>query len=189
MKIGKSRGMRMVEKARALVVGEPVRGPDLPRPNGLYWLFDPKEPEADTIGRYEDGRWHLFSVGEGFLDEELAECGIRISEDMVAKPAPKRPVPIEQFRDTILAEAASHLAYLDELRDVERKAMLAEAITQGDRDTAATFLMMVGKITDKDADRIRQGLWDETRDVRFFAQLRAQTASQALAVRPSEDEA
>jgi hypothetical protein len=45
------------------------------------------------------------------------------------------------------------------------------AVTQAVRDAVAEFELMIGRINPMDADNIRAGEWDATRDVQWFARL------------------
>jgi hypothetical protein len=48
----------------------------------------------------------------------------------------------------------------------------AVEVAQSDRDDAADYGLMVGRLTVRDAECVRRGEWDETKDVQFFARRR-----------------
>lgn len=48
-------------------------------------------------------------------------------------------------------------------------------VTQEARNAAAEFELMIGRINSRDADNIRAGEWDATKDIQWFAKLLAHT--------------
>jgi len=54
-------------------------------------------------------------------------------------------------------------------------------VEQCDRDGCADFELIVGRINERDAERIRAGDWDETKDVLWFARHRLRLAALASA--------
>lgn len=57
-------------------------------------------------------------------------------------------------------------------------------VEQCDRDDYADFGLLIGRLTARDAAAVRDGEWDATKDVRFFAERRHRLA--ALASAPAE---
>jgi len=49
-------------------------------------------------------------------------------------------------------------------------------VTQADRDNAADFMRMIGHLTKLDADNVRTGEWDATKDVQWFARKRIEAS-------------
>jgi len=52
-------------------------------------------------------------------------------------------------------------------------------VEQVDREAAAEYDLMIGRITPRDADAMRAGEWDDTSDVQFFARHRLNTLASA----------
>lgn len=56
----------------------------------------------------------------------------------------------------------------------------AVPVAQIDRDNYAEFGRMIARLTSRDADNVRAGEWDDTKDVQFFAQMRHRLAATSL---------
>lgn len=57
--------------------------------------------------------------------------------------------------------------------------LTTDGITQRDREDCAELFLMIGRCTEKDAQAIRAGEWDATKDLMWFAHRRATLATQA----------